>query len=281
MFALFRSEMSKQWRRPRTYIALGFTMLIPVIVTIALKANPPSLHERDANDAFFYFATKTGLYLPVAALRVMSRFLLVIVVALFAGDAVASEASWGNLRAMLVRPISRGRLLFVKLIVAALLALLATALISIAGLVAGGIAFGWHPIDANTFGGINSFFLAGFHQSTAHWIGNLGVATLYVFWSLSSVIAFGFMVSTMTDSPVGATFAAFGFYVFSQILDGISAIGTIRNGFPTHYLDAWQDLFTPQGAGSNMVRGALLPIAYVLVFCGIGWWWFRRKDILS
>ena len=107
MYALFKTEMAKQWRRPRTYIALGFTMLIPIIVTIALKANPPSLDDRDANDAFFYFATKTGLYLPVAALRVMSRFLLVIVVALFAGDAVASEASWGNLRAMLVRPISQ------------------------------------------------------------------------------------------------------------------------------------------------------------------------------
>ena len=85
----------------------------------------------------------------------------------------------------------------------------------------------------------------------------------------------------MTDSPVGATFAAFGFYVISQILDNISAIGSIRNGFPTHYFDAWQDLFNPQGANSNMVRGALLPIAYVLVFCSIGWWWFRRKDILS
>ena len=34
----------------------------------------------------------------------MSRFLLVFLVALFAGDAVASEANWGNLRAMLTRP---------------------------------------------------------------------------------------------------------------------------------------------------------------------------------
>src|SRR4029077_17650 len=123
------------------------TILIPVIVTIALKANPPSLHERDANDAFFYFATKTGLYLPVAALRVMSRFLLVIVVALFAGDAVASEASWGNLRAMLVRPLGRGRLLPSKLRSAALLGFIAAALIVITGLIVGGIAYGFHPIS--------------------------------------------------------------------------------------------------------------------------------------
>ena len=65
------------------------------------------------------------------------------------------------------------------------------------------------------------------------------------------------------------------------ISDGITAIGSIRYAFPTHYFDSWDNLFTPGGANSDMVRGALLPIAYVLVFCGIGYWWFRRKDVLS
>ena len=30
MGALFRAEMVKQWRRPRTYVALGLTMAIPI-----------------------------------------------------------------------------------------------------------------------------------------------------------------------------------------------------------------------------------------------------------
>jgi hypothetical protein len=30
-----------------------------------------------------------------------------------------------------------------------------------------------------------------------------------------------------------------------------------------------------------MARGALLVIPYTLVFLGVGWWWFGRKDILS
>ena len=49
--------------------------------------------------------------MPAAALRLMSGFLLVIIVAVFGGDAIAGEASWGNLRYLLMRPISRGRLL--------------------------------------------------------------------------------------------------------------------------------------------------------------------------
>jgi ABC-2 type transport system permease protein len=285
---LFSTEMSKQWRRPRTYVALGLTVIVPVIVLIALKANPPS-SPRDFGDAgggFFYLATRTGLFLPVAALRVMSRFLIVVVVALFAGDAVASEAGWGNLRAMLVRPIGRGRLLSSKLVTAALLGLIGTALIVIAGLIVGGIGYGWHAI-----GSVNPVHVG---PSTLHWLFNLGIAVLYVFWSLSSVIAFAFMVSTMTDSAAGAVFAGFGFYIFSQILDSISSLGSIRYALPTHYFDSWDSLFQGknglfdlvrtghvEGWTSDMTRGALLPIAYVLIFLGIAWWHFRRKDILS
>ena len=153
-----------------------------------------------------------------------------------------------------------------------MLALLATVLITVSGLVAGGIGFGWHAVDLS---------LVGFSQGTAEWIGNLGIATLYVFWSLSSVIAFGFMVSTMTDSPVGATFAAFGFYVFSQILDGITAIGSIRYVVPHPLLRRVGQPLHAAGRELRHGAGGAVPIAYVLVFCGIGYWWFRRKDVLS
>ena len=46
-------------------------------------------------------------------------FLLVVIVALFCGDTVASEASWSSLRYLLAQPVPRSRLLRQKLIVAA------------------------------------------------------------------------------------------------------------------------------------------------------------------
>ena len=67
----------------------------------------------DGEGRLLFLASQTGLILPAFALRITSAFLLVIVVALFGGDAIAGEASWGNLRYMLMRPISRGRLVFV------------------------------------------------------------------------------------------------------------------------------------------------------------------------
>ncbi|HEV2309548.1 MAG TPA: ABC transporter permease [Acidimicrobiia bacterium] len=281
MGALFSTEMTKQWRRTRTYAAIGITILIPVIFAIAIKANPPSASGGD--DAFTYLATHTGLFLPVAALRFMSRFLLVFLVALFAGDAVASEASWGNLRAMLTRPVGRSRLLVAKIESATLLALVVTFVTVIAALVAGGIAFGWGGLNVGgAFGRIAaSVGFPGFHMSAWRIIGNLGIATGYVFWGLASVGAMAFMVSTMSDSPAAAVFAGFGLYAISQILDAITSLGSIRYGFPTHYYDAWTNLFTGPGPTGDMLRGTLLQIPYVLVFGGIGFWYFRRKDILS
>lgn len=274
MLATFRAELAKQWRRPRTYVALGLTVLVPIIIAIALKANPPSAPDREGGGgAFFFLSTKAGLLLPVAALRVMSRFLLVIVVALFAGDAVASESSWGNLRSLLTRPIGRGRMLGAKLACVALFTLIATSLVVITGLAAGGIAFGWHAVDVPQL---------GIHFTTASVFGDLGLSVLYVTWSLGGVVALGFMVSTMTDSPAGAVFAGIGLYIVSQILDGITAIPAgVRHAMPTHYFDAWADLFTRQGNAPDMWRGVLLQIPYIVVPCAIAWWWFRRKDILS
>jgi ABC-2 type transport system permease protein len=284
MGALFRTEMTKQWRRPRTYVALGITILIPVITAIAIKANPPSGPGGGGpgGGGLAVLSQSSGLLLPVLALRFMSRFLLVVLVALFAGDAVASEAGWGNLRAMLTRPVARSRLLLAKVESAALMALVATALIGITGLAAGTIAFGWHPLNQQSVHGLGLFLRPTAFQSTGQLLGNLALASGFVLWSLAAYAALAFMVSTMTDSPYGAVSAGVGLYVVSQILNNISSLDSISVVFPTHYMDAWTDLFL-QGSGptGDMLRGTLLQIPYVLVFGVIAWWYFRRKDVLS
>ncbi len=112
MLRLIRVELIKQLRRPRTWVALGFVIIVPIIITIALKANPPSINDGGGGGGaaggggvrFFYLASQSGLLVPIATLRVMSEFFLVVIFCLFAGDSIASEAGWGNLRFLLTRP---------------------------------------------------------------------------------------------------------------------------------------------------------------------------------
>lgn len=272
MLRLLGTEISKQVRRPRTWVALVFVVAVPIIITVALKLNPPDFSGRGEGDRFFFLATQTGLAVPIAALQLMSGFFLVVVICMFAGDAIASEASWGNLRYMLVRPVGRGRLLSAKLFVAAVFALLSTALVALSGLIVGVIAFGWHPLQIP---------FSGLSQSPSELVMHIALAVVLITWGLAAVISFGFMLSTMTDAAAGAIFAAVGLYIVSLILNEITSLGAIRYGLPIRYYDAWTNLFTQNRFTDDMWRSILLQVPYVIVFLGIAWWWFRRKDIKS
>jgi ABC-2 type transport system permease protein len=271
--AAIRTELVKSLRRPRTYVAYGILAVIPIIMAIAIDLNPPTI-DRGGGPELLFLASQTGLLLPGFALRITSALILVIVVALFGGDAIAGEASWGNLRYLLMRPVRRGRLVFSKFVVAVFCAWVAVLVVVLTALVIGIIVFGADPIS-----GLAAQFTG--NQARLDILGHLGVASAYVAWSLTGVVAFSFMVSCMTDAPFGAIFAGVGLYFTSLILDQITSLGSLRNGLPTHYFDAWFDLVSRGHWSSDMVRGVLLQLVYIAVFFLIGLWWFRRKDIKS
>jgi ABC-2 type transport system permease protein len=268
-------ELVKQLRRPRTWVALGFVIIVPIIMTVALKANPPELDgggDGREGARFFVLATQSGLIVPIAALRLMSEFFLIVIFCLFAGDAIASEAGWGNLRFLLTRPIGRTRLLTAKLIVAAFYAALATALIVLSGLIAGGVAFGFEPVTVPFF---------GVTQSVGELLGNIALSGVLAAWGIAGIAAFAFMLSTMMDNSAGAIFGAVGLYVVLAILGEIESLGAIRYGFPTYYSGEWAELFRGSDFGGDMARNVVVQIPYVIVFVSIALWWFRRKDITS
>jgi ABC-2 type transport system permease protein len=293
MLSLIGTELAKQVRRARTWVALGFVVFVPILMTVILKLNPPSPSPDGGGPfrGFFLGSLQTGLLVPATSLFLMSRIFLVIVMALFVGDAVASEAAWGNLRFMLVRPITRGRLLAAKLVSAVLLASAAVLLVAITGLVVGVVLFGWHPFDVARGAGFGGGAPPGFgslggvtqqlSQSEGVLLWHSLLAVVLIAWGLAGVLAFGFMLSTMTDSPVGASFGAVGFFIVMGILDSIDSLGSIRHGLPVDYYDAWTDLFMRNRWTADMTRSMLVQLPYVIVFLGIAWWWFHRKDITS
>ena len=264
---MIRVEMVKQFVRLRTLLTLGVMVAMPTLMTLVLELRRPE-HERD-ND-LFALATHSGLNMPLAALSLMTNFLLPAALALYAGSTIAEEASWGSLRYLLLRPVSRSKVLASKLAVVAILSLTAAVLISAAGLIEGVIAFGWKPVLTPSFTSIA--------PGTA--FARLVIATLYVAWSMSGIVALGFMLSTMTDATMGAVAGAVGAAIFSEILVAISPLGSIRTILPTYHWHAWEGLFASPVHTAAMFNGVLLQVPYVLVFLCAGWWWFHRKDIL-
>lgn len=279
MTALLRTEFTKAARRTRTVVIALLLVALPTLIVVAIKTRGDNSDRGPDGEGLFRLAEQSGLLVPAAVLGAMSTFLLVVIAGMIAGDSVAGDASWGNLRYLLMRPVPRGRLLVAKAVVAGALIWAATILIVLAGLAAGTILFGAHAVTVPQAG--TGTLISSFQLDTGALLVRTALATAYVAFGFTALLAIGTLFSTLTDTPASAIGATVGVYVVSQILDGISSLGTIRYAFPTHYLGAWQTMFTDNTFSTDMIAGIILQAAYLAVVGVAAISWFQRKDIRS
>ena len=146
-----RAEWRRQASRRRTQLTLAFMVLLPLVVLIAFQfdtGDDRGPRGTSEGSSFVSLATAGGLNFALFCLFVSASFLLVVVVALFCGDTVAGEASWGSLRYLLAVPVPRARLLAVKLVVALAYSALAMLLLVGTALLAGTLRYGWEPLQS-------------------------------------------------------------------------------------------------------------------------------------
>jgi ABC-2 type transport system permease protein len=263
-----RVEFARQLKRRRTQITFGLLLVLPILIAIAFEvgggagANAPQLVTL-ANTGGFNFA----LFTEFASVG----FLLVVLVALFCGDTVASEASWSSLRYLLAQPVPRARLLRQKLIVAAALSVAANVLLPLWAFLVGGLFFGWSPAHSP----IGGTFATG----ASVW--RLVIIVGYICGQLLVVAALAFLLSVSVDNPLGAVGGAVMLVVVSNILDQITALDPYRHYLPTHFQYAWVDTLSAPIRWDDMIRGTGLALVYSALFLGYAWLRFDRKDITS
>ena len=268
----FAAEVARQITRRRTQIALGFLVVLPLILVAAFKiGRPGDPDSAAAGTSLADIATSGGANFTLFALYVSSGFLLLVIVALFCGDTVASEASWGTLRYLLASPVPRGRLLRQKLTVGLTYSAFALVLLPLVAMVAGTIAFGWEPLRTQI------------GEQIPAWeaLGRIALADGYIAITLMPVAALAFYLSVRTDAPLGAVGGAVMLWIVSNILEAVTALGDLRGLLPTRYGTAWLSLLSSPIDGEDMVKGAVSAVVYTTVFLSLAWWRFLRKDIVS
>ncbi len=282
MIALLRTEFTKAARRTRTLVIAIVLVGLPSLIVIAINARGTG-RRCDEGEGLFRLAQQSGLLVPAAVLSAMSGFLLIVIAGTLAGDSVAGDAAWGNLRYLLMRPVSRGRLMLAKGTVAGVLIWACTILVTLTALVAGVILFGSHAVTVPGLVNINATGSVsfGFHLSTGALVLRTVIGVAYVAFSYSALLALGMLFSTLTDTSAGAIGATIGVYIVSEILGAISQLGTIRYAFPTYYLNSWEAMFTDNRYSQDMLAGIIVQVAYLIVFGTAAIVWFRRKDIRS
>lgn len=264
-------EVRRQLTRRRTKLTLGFLVLLPWLLVGAFLLGDDEDDGAGGAPALVDVATAGAGNFTLFTLFVATGFLLVVVFALFAGDTVASEASWSSLRYLLAAPVPRAHLLRRKLAVALGFSVFAILLLPAMAYLAGGITWGWAPVRTPL----------GTTLEGGEALLRLLVIVGYVALTLLFVSALAFLLGVWTDAPLGAVGGAVLLVIVSNILDQVSALGDWRNYLPTHYSYAWIDALGPQIAWEQMGRGALWSLAYSAVLFAAAWWHFDRKDIVS
>ncbi|HVE64550.1 MAG TPA: ABC transporter permease [Mycobacteriales bacterium] len=264
-------ELRKLVGRPRTWVTVAMMLTLPTVVAVLIKVTGRAPRP-GTGPSLLAEAFNNGTLFPAAALGIILPFLLPIAVAVVAGDAVAGEASAGTLRYLLVRPVSRTRLLVVKTVVLIVYVLATVLLVAAVSYVVGVQLFGSKPVSSIS---------GGAPLSTTETALRILGAVLYIGWSMLALAAITLFFSTLTDSPLAAALGGLGVLVGSSTLFALDAAASIRPYIPTRYWLAFLDFFRNPILWRDIERGVALQAVYIAVFFALAWANFTTKDITS
>lgn len=265
-----RVEVRRQLRRRRTMIVFGLLAALPLILIVAFAIGGTP-KEGNNGPTLIDVATASGGNFAATCLFVSAGFVLVVPVALFCGDSVASEAGWSSLRYLLAAPVPRARLLGVKLAVALGFSSAALVLLPVVALAAGTAAYGWGDVQLPTGGTL----------AAGDALPRLAVVLAYIFVSELVTAGLAFWLSTRTDAPLGAVGGAVGLTIVGNVLDAVTALGDWRDVLPAHWQFSWADALQPAMEWSGMIEGAAVSLSYAVVLVALAFRGFRAKDVVS
>jgi len=270
-------ELRKLLGRPRTWVSIGLLCLLPAIVAVLLAVTGigPAPGE---GPALLSAVLSNGTLYPAAALGLVLPIFLPAAVAVVAGDAVAGESAAGTLRVLLVRPVGRTRLLVAKLVSVLVYTALAVCSVALTGYVVGVLLLGRAEPTTTT---VTSLTVSGTPMTSGQLAWRTALMLGYIGWSMLGVASVSLFLSTLTDSPLGATLGGLAVLVGSTVLVGLDAAESVRGWLPTRYWLSWIDLFRDPILWHDVQRGVLVQAIWIAVLLGAAWAAFSTRDVTS
>ena len=262
---VYRWEIAKLLAQKRTFLGLGTAAAVPIIFVVVLV-----LRSGGPNDVpLGRYIRDTGLAVPFVVLFFMSIWGLPLITALVAGDIVASESHNGTLKTILTRSRDRGEIFAAKALATASYTIVLVFLMGIVGLVAGSVAWGFHPLTS----------LSGTKVSAGHGllllIASLGIYTL----PLAGIAAFGILLSTVTRNSAAAVVGALMWALFMQLLGVLPGTESIRPYLLGTQFDAWHGFLRVPADWVPVERALWVSALYIGVPLFAAYLVFLRRDV--
>ena len=273
-----RGELKKMFARKRTYIGFGAFLVVELVIQFLLHLSKPQawiskMIEQAGYEASTYLS---GLTLGLLTILFTVLLLGALYLALVGGDVVSKEVEDGTMRMILSRPISRGRVLLLKVISCAIYTIALAAFVCISAFIAGTIGYG--------SGGLFAF--SQFEKIFAiydFWPGLMRylLAIPFLSASLFSVTVVAFFLSCLQMKPAAATIITLSFFFIDSILKEIPFFESIRPFFITGRMATWIHVFEYRIPWEMMAENYAWLFAINGTLLVLAWHVFERRDFKS
>ena len=283
MWPIIQIELFKIYKRPRTYIAFGAIAALILVIQMGLKIDGEAYAGflmKDINDTLTVDGKVLNGYLICYILLQLLLVHVPLLVALIAADMLSGEAKLGTLRLLFTTPYSRTQWVLAKFIAASLYTILLLIWLAFLALFLSMWIFGTDDLFL-----MKSNYVVLIQEQDVFWryIG----AFIFASFSLLTVAALGFLMSSLANNSIGPIVATISAIVFFTILS------TLNPYLFTTHMNNWKEFFDIQVDESNdAITGSVLNMAkiknsiiiltlHIGLFVGASIWIMKKKDILS
>ena len=267
---LLRRELTKLFAQKRSYVGWAGLLAVPLLMTLALYLNRNNVHHDNGPGGVISLALHNGLFMPVAAITLLSGFLLPLLASMVGSYQLAGEAETGTIKTWLMHSVSRGGVLASKWGTAIIYVTLGLVLVFLGGLAAGALAFGLHA----------PALLSGQTVSVGHGLELSLLSYLYVLAGVICILSLALLFATVTNSSLTAAIGALVVFIVMNILGAFSYFDFLKPYLFTSHIDAWQNLLSQPISWHPIVTGLITFAIYIAGLLAVVWYLFRRKDIL-
>ncbi len=262
---VYRWEIAKLLAQKRTYLGLGAATFIPIIFVVVLV-----LQTGGPNDVpLGRYIRETGLAVPFVVLFFMSIWGLPLITALVAGDIVASESHNGTLKTILTRSRERGEVFGGKVLATATYTLAVVFAMGLVGLVAGSLAWGFHPLTS----------LSGTTVAPGHGLLLLLASLAIYALPLAGIAAFGVLLSTVTRNSAASVVGALMWALLMQLLGVLPGLESFRPYLLATQFEAWHGFLRVPADWVPVIRALWVCALYIGIPLVCAYLVFLRRDV--
>lgn len=275
----WQAEWQKMFARKRTFMGFGAFLLLEIVLFIVFQLDGPEkifrrmmTRQGEAFESYF-----SGLTLAYLVLRFAVFLLGAIFLTLVSGDVVAKESEDGNMRLLLVRPVSRLRLLTLKFSCCLVYCVLLIQFIAWSALLLGVIIRGWG-------GGLFAFApeqeLMAFYTA-AEGLWRYALAGLSLSLSMMTACGLAFFFSCWRIKPAAATISALCYLFLDMILREGHFMDSYKHLLLTHYMSSWTMVFFETIPWVQLLRNYSILAGIGLTLFVLGALVFENRDLKS